>query len=167
MKEVAKVVYSRQQFERALQAYVSNDNKASALAAERDKVLEPINKKYDPQFAKLQEANEEHFAVIKQYCEDNRGDLFTEAKSMELLGAKLGYREGKDKVMVLEGFVEKEILAKMQKSKVMAPYIRTTPAIDKAKLIKEKPKGLAKFGLKVDKEESFFVDAIKTETDTK
>lgn len=163
MKAAARQKVSREQYEEALMAYVANDNLALDLATDRDRELEPINNKYDPQFEKLRKANEELFPIIQQYCEDNREDLFAEKKSVEEFGAEVGFREGKDKVIILEGFKEKEIVAVMQKRKAMEPYVRMTPSMDKAAIIKDKPKGTEKLGFYVGREETFYVEPVKTE----
>ena len=166
-KTTAKVPVTREGFETALKAYVQNDNKVCALAAKRDKDLEPINNKYDPQFEEIQKEQEELFAVVHQYCEDNRVKLFPKEKSMEEFGAHIGYREGKAKVMVLDGFDEKAIVAVMAKRAAWKVYVRNTPSMDKAALIKAKPKGTEKLGFKVGKEETFFLEPIKTEVPEK
>lgn len=164
-KAIAKQKVTREAFETALQGYVHNDNTACDLAAERDKELEPINNKYDPQFEKLLKEKDDQFEVVKQYCEENRTELFAAAKSKEEFGANIGFREGKYKVMLLEGFDEKGILAVMAKRKAWQQFVRMTPSIDKGALIKLKPKGMEKLGFKVDKEETFFLEPVKTETE--
>jgi phage host-nuclease inhibitor protein Gam len=127
------------------------------------KELEPINEKYNGKFDTLKAEMESQFETIKQYCEENRKELFVEAKHIEDNNAVMGFREGKEKVIILEGFVEKDIVAVLEKRKAWQPFVRYTPALDKVKLTKEKPKGMEKLGFKVGREEVFFLDPIKTE----
>jgi len=49
------------------------------------------------------------------------------------------------------------------KRKTMAGYLKATYTMDKAAIIKAKPKGTDKLGFKVGKEEAFFLEPIKTE----
>jgi len=164
-KAIATQVVTQEAYETALKGYVHNDNQACSLAAERDKELEPINLKYNPQFEKLMQEKEKQFAIVKQYCEENRVKLFPKDKSMEAFGANVGFRDGKPKVMILDGFDEKKIALVMSKRKAWEKYVRSTPAMDKVLIVKEKPKGMEKLGFKVDKEESFFLEPVKTEVD--
>jgi len=50
----------------------------------------------------------------------------------------------------------------MARRTAMMPYLRTTLTLDKIKIIKEKPKGLEKLGVKVVQEEAFFLEPVKS-----
>lgn len=166
-KAIAKQTVTREAYETALSGYVSNDNRARGLATLRDKAMEPINKKYSPLLEELKTAMDGQFEIVQQYCEDNRVKLFVEAKSFEEFGAHVGFREGKDKVVVLDGFKEPAIALAMKKLKKWMGFVRETPAMDKVALIKAKPKGTEKLGFVIKKEESFFLEPIKTEVHEK
>lgn len=161
-KTTVKNKVSRATYEAALAGYVSNDNKACLLAAGRDKDIELLDSKYNPQFEALRREMEEQFATVQAYCHQHRADLFADTKCLEVYGASLGFREGKDKVVIMDGHKEKDIIAVMARRTAMSHYLRTTLNLDKIKIIKEKPKGLEKLGLKVIQEEAFFLEPVKS-----
>jgi phage host-nuclease inhibitor protein Gam len=160
-KTTVKNKVSRDNYETALAGYVSNDNRACLLAAERDKEIEQMDSKYNPQFETLRREMEAQFAIVRAYCHQHRSELFTDAKCIEAYGASVGYREGKDKVVIQDGHKEKDIIAVMARRTAMSAYLRTTLTLDKIKIIKEKPKGLEKLGVKVVQEEAFFLEPVK------
>ena len=162
-KAVAQKKVTREAYETALSGYVHNNNQSCTLAAKRDKELEPINEKYDPQFETLRKSMDEQFETVKQYCEENRTEMFVEAKSTEAYGAHVGFREGAEKLIVLPDTDEKAVAVKWLKLKAWVKFLRMTPALDKKAIVKAKPKGLEKFGLKVGREETFFLEPVKTE----
>jgi phage host-nuclease inhibitor protein Gam len=162
-KATAKKPVSRDNYEIALQEYVQNHNTYAKLAAKRDERVAKIDQDYDLQFNDLKESMEKQFETVQQFCEENRAELFDDAKSFDEFGATMGFREGKEKVIVLDGFDEKEIAKGMSGQAAWKKYIRLTPALDKAAIVKNKPKGLDKLGLKVGKEENFFLEVDQTE----
>src|ERR1035437_8687730 len=94
---------TREAYETAVQMYVHCSNQVSVISAMRDKEVERLNKKYDPLFADHKENMEGAFLIVKQYCEDNKGELFQDVRSIVEYSANIGFREGKDKVVILEG----------------------------------------------------------------
>ncbi len=163
-KTTVKAKITREAYETALQAYVRNSNEISSLSAKRDKEVQALNEKYDPKFADYSKLMYADFETVKAYCKENRDKLFTDSeKSTEVFGAHIGFRDGSEKVIILEGFDEKVIAQKWVKLKAWVKFLRFTAALDKKAIVKAKPKGLEKHGLKVGKEETFFLDPVKTE----
>ncbi len=162
-KTTAKKAVTQEAFETALQGYVRNDNEYAALAAKRDKRVAAIDAEYAEDFARMKAEMDADFETVHDYCATNREELFEGAQSTLHCNAQIGFRQGKDKVVILEGFKEKEIIAMMEKRKAMQPYLRTTVAMDKVAIIRDKPKGTAALGFVVDKEESFFLEPVKME----
>ncbi|MCD6011660.1 MAG: hypothetical protein K0Q79_1522 [Flavipsychrobacter sp.] len=162
IKTITKNNITRAAYEAALAGYVSNDNKACLLAAERDKDVEALDNKYNSQFEALRKEMEEQYATVQQYCNRHRNELFTITKSVEEHGALFGFREGKDKVVIMDGCKEKDIITVMARRTAMMPYLRTTLTLDKLKIIRERPKSLEKLGVKVVQEEAFFLEPIKS-----
>lgn len=161
-KTITKNNVTRAAYEAALAGYVSNDNRACLLAAERNKEVEQLDSRYNPQFEALRREMEEQYNTVQLYCDRHRTELFKEAKSIEQQGASLGYREGKDKVLIMDGHKEKDIVNLMARRTAMRSYLRTTLSLDKLAIIKEKPKLLEKLGVKVVQEEAFFLEPLKS-----
>lgn len=159
-KSVARKPVSREKFEKALDAYVETNNKFTRQAAERDARVKAIDDEYD--FEEMKESMETHYKTVQQYCEDNRGTLFVDKKSLVVGPVKYGFREGKEKVVLLDGFKLKDVVAKMNQSNVWSGFIRVEPALDKNKLIAEKPRGMQRMGVDVVQEENFFLDVEET-----
>lgn len=159
-KKVTRQPVTKAKFDKALDAYVTANNQYTQWAAERDARVKEIDAEYP--FDDLKEEMKECFDVVQTYCEDNRGTLFVDAKSMTVGPAHMGFREGKLKVVLLKGFKEKEIVEKMAESAKWSEYVRNTPSLNKAALIEAQPAGLTKLGLEVVQEESFFLDVNET-----
>lgn len=164
-KATAKPKVTQEAYEKALQGYAKSANEARTLAIDRDKELAPIMEKYDPKLKKLETEMDEQFDTVMRYCQENRKIMFVGVKSIEEMGVKLSFRDGNEKVVINEGFKEKEIVVVMEKSKKWKEFLRYTPALDKDKIIEEKPKGIDKLGLQVKKEETFSLKPIHTEVE--
>jgi len=174
-KAIAKKKITLEAYETALKGYVSNDNQACTLAAKRDKAVEALDNKYNPQFLEIKGKMDADFAVIQQYCEENREAMFVGGKSIETNGVKVGFKDGKPKVEILEpieGYDAERVKelweAALGLVKVKLPdYVRTVEEISKAKLIedREQPaviRGLVKCGLCIVQDETFFIKVTKT-----
>ena len=161
-KTIGKNNVSRAEYEAALSGYVSNDNKACLLAAERDKEIVMLDNKYNPQFDMLRREMEKQYNTVQLYCCRHRAEIFKDTKSIEQHGACFGFREGKDKVLILDGYKEKDIISIMARRTATQPYLRTTLTLDKLRIIKERPKALEKLGVKVVQEEAFFLEPLKS-----
>ena len=160
MAKIARQPVSRAKFEKALDAYVETNNEYTRMAAERDARVRAIDAEYD--FESMKEQMVKNFATVQQYSEDNRGSLFADKKSVEIGPVKFGFREGKEKVLLLDGFKLKDVVAKMNQSNVWSEYIRQEPTLDKNKLIAEKPRGMVRMGVDVVQEEIFYLEVEET-----
>jgi phage host-nuclease inhibitor protein Gam len=164
-KAISKKTVTREAYETALKSFVQNNNKYEKLAAARDAKVAKIDAEYGDQFSNMKNEMEDDFLTVQRYCEDNRTELFVGAKSLDAFGAHVGFREGKEKVSFMDGWNEKKVLEKMQKSEHWLVYVRLKPSIDKAALLKEQPKGMEKCGIVIEQEESFFLEPETTEVE--
>lgn len=164
MAKTAKQRITPEAYETALQTYVQNNNVYAQLAAKRDARVLAIDEEYNERFKDLKTSMDEAFDIVQGYCDENHEVLFTEKKSLEAFGAKVGYREGKEKVVLIKGFKLKDVVAKMMKVAKWRSYIRETPELDKVALLSAKPNGMEAIGLEIVQEESFYIEVDQTET---
>ncbi len=158
-----KKVVTKELYEAAVKDYVNFHNEYARLAAARDKKVAAIDAEYGTRFEELKNCMQEQSATVQTYCEEHRESLFTESKSLELFGAKIGFRLGQNKVSLLKGFKLKEVVERLVKLKAWQPYVRMKPELNKEALLAAKPKGMEKYGLTIEQEEGFFLEPEKTE----
>jgi phage host-nuclease inhibitor protein Gam len=156
---------SREAYEAAVKDYVNFNNEYARLAAARDAQVAKIDADYGTKFEDLKASMEEQFEVVKCYAEENRDELFTETKSLELFGAKLGFRISPPKVTVMKGFKLKDVVERLAKLKVWQPYVRVKQELNKDALLAQQPKGMEKHGLMIEQEEVFYLEPEKTEVE--
>lgn len=154
---------TREAYETALKAYVQNNNTYAILAAKCDERVSKITAEYEDRFNDLKKSMAENFDTIQLFCETNRPELFPDRKSLEAYGAKVGFREGKEKVVLIKGFKLKDVVAKLQKLAAWKAFIRQTPELDKNALLTVRPKGMDKYGLTIVQEENFYIEVDQTE----
>ena len=128
-----------------------------------DEQITKIREKYAADLADLKEVKTTSFETIQTYAVNNR-DAFGKKRSMELTHGTIGFRTGTPKLKLLSKFTwEKSV----EMLKVLLPeYVRTTDEAAKDKLLadRESPEVSALFadcGIKVDQDESFFVEPKK------
>lgn len=174
-KATTKKKVTAEQYEAARAGYFKAESEATALVAKRDVAVNKLNEKFNPKFEELQQAQEEHFAVIQQYCEDNRDTLLPDgAKSISVVGGTIGFRSGTPKLLLLadvtgdkeaEKAMWENALGKVKRH--LPDYIQVTEAIAKSKIITDRElpivlRALPKCGLTIDQQEVFFIRPTKT-----
>ena len=115
-------------------------------------------------------------AIVQAYVEENRDELFPEAKkSLELPTATIGFRFSSKAKVVLTGAEDdwESAALRLEALSWGAGYIRTPePEVDKDKLIAAResltPKQLAAAGVKFEQPEKFYVEpkSLVAETST-
>lgn len=170
MKATKRV--TAEQYQAALDNYVSNGNKIAEQTAKYNTQLEALSKKYTPIVTELADEQKKHEEIVQQYAEQNRSALFGKQKSIEVQGVKIGFQLSKAKVELATEATDKDTAEglwanalKLMK-KLLPDHVRTVEEISKAKILedKEQPKvvkALAKCGLKIAQEESFYIKPVK------
>lgn len=94
-------------------------------------------------------------------------EKFAKRKSIELTHGTIGFRLGTPKLKALAKWTMAKVLQALKDNKV-SEYIRVKETIDKKALLKDaKDVAIDQFGLRVVREETFFVDPKLTELETR
>ena len=179
-KRTKKTILSgvtRDQMEEAFGAYASADAEIAKITAEMDKQFTAIREKHAERLAALEKTKEENFEVLNVFASEHKDELFSKKKSLESAHGTIGFRTGTPKLKTLKGFTWASALQLVKQ--FLPGYVRTTDEIAKDKLLAdreleevkatnhEKPitmfEAMAECGIKVDQDETFFVEPKKEE----
>ena len=144
--------------------YAEADAKLAKIQAEKDLAITKIREKYQDKEVQLIETKDKSFEKLQHYAMCNP-DLFKVKKSIELPHGKIGFRTGTPKLKCLF----KKWDDALSKVKEMLPtYVRVKEELDKEGLLANKDnEEVARLfplcGVKVEQDESFFVEAKKEE----
>lgn len=170
-KRTKKVILSgvtSQQMETAFADYAAADAKLAKVNATMDEQITRIREKYSDDILKLQDLKDKNFEVIQAFAQENREDLFTKKKSLDVAHGTFGFRTGTPKLKTLKGFTWASALNLIKA--FLPDYIRVNeePAKDKLLADRELPSvavNLEKCGIEVVQDETFFIELKKEEQD--
>ncbi len=157
---------TRDQMEEAFGKFAFADAKHQSITAKKDAELTKIREKYAVELTEHQKNREEAFGILRTYATENHDELFSKKKSMETTHGVLGFRTGTPGLKQLKGFT---VASSVNLLREFAPeYIRTKEEPAKDKLIADRDNEgmaelMAKVGLKVTQDETFFVEPKKEE----
>jgi phage host-nuclease inhibitor protein Gam len=165
-KEVVVTGVTRDQMEEAFGKFALADARHQGLTAKMDAEITKIRDKYSVELAEQQKSREEAFGVLRTYATENRTELFTQRKSLETTHGILGFRTGNLQIKQIKGFT---VASSVNLLREFAPeYIRTKEEAAKDKLIADRENEgmeelMAKVGLMIDQDETFYVEPKKEE----
>ena len=165
-KKVVVSGVTRDQMEEAFGKFALADAKIQGINAKMDAEITKIRDRNADALAEYQEQKDAAFDVLQTYAVENRDDLFTKRKSMETTHGILGFRTGTPKLKTLKGFTWAAVLELLKRTK--PEYVRTSEEVAKDKLLadresEEMPELMRTVGIKVDQDETFFVEPKKEE----
>ena len=167
-KRVAKSVVSAVSadlFNEALASYAGADAKASRLTAKMDEEITKIRDKYSSDLDTLKATKDTNFEIVQTYCTENP-EQFTTKKSLDTVHGVVGFRTGTPKLKLLAKTNWNKVLDNLKA--YLPSYVRTTeePAKDRLLIDRNTPEvadNLAKVGLCVAQDETFYIDLKKEE----
>ncbi|MBR2266460.1 MAG: host-nuclease inhibitor Gam family protein, partial [Paludibacteraceae bacterium] len=135
------------------------------------------------ELTKLDAEREQAFDTLQAYAVENKPELFTKKKSLDMAHGTIGFRTGTPKLKTLKGFTWASAL-QLAKKFLPFTYIRQTEEIAKDKLLADRdlkevavydtPTGdprevtmreaMAACGIQVTQDETFYVEPKKEET---
>lgn len=165
-KKVVLTDVNRVQAEDAFASYAAADARTQQLTAKMDVEITRIREKYQAELAELADTKSEAFAVMESFAMENRAELFTKKKSLEMAHGVLGFRTGNPQIKTLKGFTIAAVTKML--AEFLPDYVRTKSEPDKDKLLssREDPKVSQKFekcGIYVAADEAFYVEPKKEE----
>ena len=157
---------TRETAEEALATYAMADAQAAKIAADIEMQCVKIREKYADKIAELEGQKAAAFDTLQAYASENKGDLFTKKKSLDMVHGTIGFRTGTPKLKTLKGFTWASALQLVRE--FLPSYIRTTEEITKDKLLADREvEGMSdnmnRCGIQVVQDETFFVEPKKEE----
>lgn len=143
----------------AAKTYAACKAKLLKLDGDRKLKVQPILEKFKEQEVVLLEDVDKCEKVLKDYTEQNREKLLAGAKSVDFRGVKLGYRKARAKLAIIAEGANWDDVLKLAK-KHLPDFIVEKQELNKNELLRNVETvgaKLAKVGLEVQQEESFFV----------
>ena len=167
-REKKKIIsgVTRETADEALATYAMADAQAAKIAADIELQCVKIREKYADKIAELEGQKAAAFDTLQAYASENKGDLFTKKKSLDMVHGTIGFRTGTPKLKTLKGFTWASALQLVRE--FLPSYIRTTEEITKDKLLADREvEGLSdnmnRCGIQVVQDETFFVEPKKEE----
>ena len=173
---------SREAAEEAFGAYAKADAQIEKINAEIDLQCAKIREKYQQKLGELMCERECAFDTLQAYATENQAELFTKKKSLDMAHGTIGFRTGTPKLKTLKGFTWASALTLVKK--YMPGYVRTSEEIAKDKLLADREldkvdftenglmkqdvsmsTAMAKCGIFVAQDETFYVEPKKEDTD--
>ena len=153
-------------------------NEAFAQYAKADAQIAKINADIELQCAKLRERYADRltaldadrtqaFDVLQAFAVENKAELFTKKKSLDMAHGTIGFRTGTPKLKTLKGFTWASALQLVRE--FLPAFVRTTEEIAKDRLLAERDTegmfdAMAHCGITVVQDETFYVEP-KSEED--
>lgn len=166
MKKQKEVALSPQMFiDRTLEEYAYCEGKLKEINAQMDKEFLAIRQKYADLLSTYQETKDEASNKLESYALENPRIFVGPKKSLAGKFGSFGFRTGKPKFKLLDGFTWTFITEFLEKN--LPNYLRVTidPAKDKLladRYLPEVSEFFPSMGLTVVQDESFFIDLKKT-----
>lgn len=163
-KKVVHSGISSEEMEAAFTEFATSDAKLQKINATIDLQVTAIREKYADQVIELTKSKEKAFDIIQAFATANKEELFSKKKSMETVHGTLGFRTGTPKLKPLKGFTWPAITNLLKE--FLPNYVRVSEEPAKDKLLADRDdenvsKYMAKVGISVIQEETFFVEPKK------
>lgn len=171
-KRVKKVIVAgvtREQMEAAFGDYATADASIVKITATMDAEFTKIRERNADRLATLAAHREKAYEIVQVYATENRDTLFAKRKSSENAHGVFGFRTGTPKLKTKKGLTWGGVLELL---KIHAPqFVRTIEEVAKDKLLADREAEevallMPKIGVEVAREETFFIELKKEETET-
>lgn len=166
-KREKKIVISgitNEKMESAMADFAKADARIQKITATMDVEMTRIREKYQEELGKLTEEKEKAFEVLQVYATEQRDALFSKKKSLDTIHGTIGFRTGTPKLKTLKGFTWASVTNLLKE--FLPGYIRTVDEPAKDKILADRDsnevkENLAKVGLSVVQDETFYVEPKK------
>ncbi len=159
---------SRDEMETALGELVGSTLNKQRLVNTMDGMISTIRQQFQSNIDECDEAIQEMTKIVKSWALTHPEE-FAKRKSLDFVQATIGFRTGTPKLKALPGWNWDMILGAVDKHE--PSFVRVITEVDKEALIQQREilgaEKLAKLGIKVVQEESFFIAPKLTQVDTR
>lgn len=171
---------SREDADVAFGVYAKAAAQIDKKQAEIELKCAQIREKYAAELTQLQAERDAAFDTLQSYALENQAELFTKKKSLEMAHGVIGFRTGTPKLKTLKGFTWASVLTLLKE--FLPSYVRTVEEPAKDKLLADRElesvpvlhegedvtepmsDAMAKCGIQVVQDETFYVEPKKEET---
>ena len=166
----------------AFAAFAKADAGINKISAEIELQCAKIREKHQADLTRLTAERDAAFETLQAFATENKPELFSKKKSLDMAHGTIGFRTGTPKLKTLKGFTWEA--AKTLVKKFLPDYIRTSEEIAKDKFLADRDleevefiegditkktvpmsEAMAECGILVTQDETFFVEPKKEETD--
>ena len=163
-KKVVHSALSTAEMETAFTEFARCDAKIQKINATMDVEFTRIREKYADELARLSDSKNKAFDILQAYAVENKADMFTKKRAIETVNGSIGFRTGTPKLKLLKGFTWSAVTNLLKE--FLPAYVRTIDEPAKDKILADRASDevapmLAKVGISVVQEESFFVEPKK------
>ena len=175
-KKVIITGVSRESADEAFAAYAKSDAQVQKINADIELQCAKIRQKYANKLASLTDEKEQAFDTLQAFATENRAELFSKKKSLDMAHGVIGFRTGTPKLKTLKGFTWASALQLVKE--FLPGYVRQTEEIAKDKLLADREskvqeagkspisaksmyEQMAKCGIQVTQNETFYVEPKK------
>lgn len=157
---------TRDAAEEAFGVFAKADAQIQKITAEIELACAKIREKHASRLSELETEKNESFDILHAYASENQEELFRKKKSLDMTHGVIGFRTGTPKLKTLKGFTWASALQLIKE--FLPDYVRQTEEIAKDKLLADRDTDdmiphMAKCGIQVVQDESFFVEPKKEE----
>lgn len=134
-----------------------------AQTLQRDQERAALDEKYESPLAEIGEQLDAKMVLAQDWAEHNPAEFGTR-KSIDFINGQVGFRTGQPKLVKLSGWTWERILEAVVR--VLPDYVRVKQEVDRERLIADRDTltpVLKEVGVKVDQDESFFVEPTRDE----
>lgn len=159
---------TRDAAEAAFGQYAKADAEINKINAGIELACAKIREKHADRLAALSEERDQAFDTLQAFATENQAELFAKKKSLDMTHGTIGFRTGTPKLKTLKGFTWASALNLVKE--FLPSFIRTSEEVAKDKLLADRDEEgmtekMAKCGIQVVQDETFYVDPKKEETD--
>lgn len=164
MKKEVVTCVTGEEMEQAFSDYAIADARIQRINAKADEEITRIRDRYADDLKKNTDLRARSFDVLQTYALENREELFSKKKSMELAHGTFGFRLGTPSIKQVKGY---KVDVSLKLAQTFAPdFIRVKEELDKALLLNRRDEDgmiavMEKIGVYVDQAETFFVEPKK------
>lgn len=161
-------ILTRREAEDQMNRLAITINNQRKLIANRDAEVLAVNKRYEANLAKCDEAVQASTSALEAWALANPAEFPAGRKSLELVAGKLGFRTGNPKLSLLSRAFNWEKVLTLVQSKIAA-WVRTKHEVDKEAILaayasrQTTDNDLRALGLQVIQDETFFIEPNLTD----
>ena len=165
-KKVIITGVSREAADEAFATYAKSDAQVQKINADIELQCAKIREKYADKLATLTSEKEQAFDTLTIFCDGASGRLFSRRRVLRWPNGVIGFRTGTPKLKTLKGFTWASALQLIKE--FLPGYVRQSEEIAKDKLLSDRDtedfqSRLAKCGIQVAQDETFYVEPKKEE----